>query len=51
MRNPDNFISYTSGSTAFSDFRTFAIKVVLYGQSTVDVPRFKELRAIALPRG
>lgn len=48
---PDNYISYTSGSTAFSDFRTFAIKVVLYGQSTVDVPRFKELRAIALPRG
>jgi hypothetical protein len=48
---PDNYINYTSGSTTFSDFRTFAIKVVLYGQSTVDVPRFKELRAIALPRG
>jgi len=47
----NNYISYTSGSTSFSDFRTFAIKVVLYGQSTVDVPRFKELRAIALPRG
>jgi hypothetical protein len=48
---PDNYISYTSGSTAFSDFRTFAIKVILYGQSSVDVPRFKELRVIALPRG
>jgi hypothetical protein len=48
---PDNYINYTSGSTTFSDFRTFAIKVVLYGQSSVDVPRFKELRAIALPRG
>jgi hypothetical protein len=47
----NNYINYTSGSTSFSDFRTFAIKVVLYGQSTVDVPRFKELRAIALPRG
>ena len=48
---PDNYINYTSGSTTFSDFRTFAIKVILYGQSSVDVPRFKELRAIALPRG
>jgi hypothetical protein len=47
----NNYISYTSGSTSFSDFSTFAIKVVLYGQSTVDVPRFKELRVIALPRG
>ena len=47
----DNSISYTSGSTAYRSFRTFAIKIVLAGTSTVDVPKVRDLRVIALPEG
>jgi hypothetical protein len=47
----NNSVSYTSGSTSFSTFRTFAIKVVLTGTDTTDVPKVRDLRAIALPRG
>jgi len=47
----NNSISYTSGSTAFNTFKTFAIKVVLVGSDTTDVPRVRDLRAIALPAG
>jgi hypothetical protein len=47
----NNTISYTSGSTAFNTFKTFAIKVVLSGSDTTDVPRIRDLRAIALPSG
>jgi hypothetical protein len=48
--NADNKISYQSSSGGFyKDFTTFAIKVVMYGSSTVDVPKFANLRIIALP--
>jgi len=47
----NNSVSYTSGSTAFSNFRTFAIKIVLTGSSTTDVPKVRDFRAIALPAG
>ena len=47
----NNSVSYTSGSTAFSNFRTFAIKIVMTGTSTVDVPKVRDFRAIALPAG
>jgi hypothetical protein len=47
----NNSISYASGSTAFNTFKTFAIKVVLVGSDTTDVPRVRDLRAIALPAG
>jgi hypothetical protein len=47
----NNSVSYTSGSTSFSNFRTFAIKIVLTGTSTVDVPKVRDFRAIALPAG
>ena len=33
------------------EFKTFAIKIVLSGTSTVDVPRVRDFRAIALPEG
>ena len=41
----------TSGSTSYSTFRTFAIKIVMSGSSTVDVPKVSDLRLIALPAG
>jgi hypothetical protein len=47
----NNSVSYTSGSTGFNTFRTFAIKIVLIGTSTVDVPKVRDFRAIALPAG
>ena len=47
----NNSVSYSSGSTAYSNFRTFAIKIVMNGTSTVDVPKVRDFRAIALPAG
>ena len=48
-----NQITYTNaaGTQTFTDFATFAIKVVMTGDSTVDVPKIKDLRIIALPDG
>jgi hypothetical protein len=48
---PDNSVSYDSDITSYSSFRTFAIKVVLRGTSTTDVPKVKDIRVIALPAG
>jgi hypothetical protein len=47
----NNSIAYTSNSTAFNSFKTFAIKIVMSGTNTTDVPRVRDLRAIALPAG
>jgi hypothetical protein len=47
----NNIVSYTSGSTAFNSFKTFAIKVVMASNETIDVPKVRDLRAIALPSG
>jgi len=47
----NNSILYTSGSTAFNTFKTFAIKIVMSGTDTTDVPKVRDLRAIALPSG
>jgi hypothetical protein len=47
----NNSVSYTSGSTSFSKFKTFSIKIVMSGTDTADVPKIRDLRAIALPSG
>jgi hypothetical protein len=47
----NNSVTYTSGSTAYNSFKTFAIKIVLSGSDTTDVPKVRDLRAIALPSG
>jgi hypothetical protein len=47
----NNTVSYTSGSTAYNTFKTFSIKVVMSGSDTTDVPKVRDLRAIALPSG
>jgi hypothetical protein len=47
----NNTITYASGSTAYNSFKTFAIKVVMSGTDTTDVPKVRDLRAIALPSG
>jgi hypothetical protein len=45
----DNNIEYTSNGTTYRDFAVFAIKVVMFGTTTVDVPKFSNLRVLALP--
>lgn len=47
----NNAINYTTGTTAFNSFKTFAIKIVLAGTDTVAVPKIRDFRAIALPSG
>jgi hypothetical protein len=47
----NNSISYTSGSTAYNSFRTFAVKVVMTGSDSTNVPKVRDLRVIALPSG
>jgi hypothetical protein len=47
----NNAITYTTGSTAYNTFKTFSIKVVMSGSDTTDVPKIRDLRAIALPSG
>jgi hypothetical protein len=44
-------ISYTSNGTIYNTFRTFAIKIVMAGTNSADVPKIRDLRAIALPAG
>ena len=47
---PDNRITYTSASnTTHNDFAVFAVKVVMFGTNTVDVPKFANFRVVALP--
>jgi hypothetical protein len=47
----NNSVAYTTSSTGYSTFRTFAIKIVMSGQDTVDVPKVRDVRAIAFPAG
>lgn len=45
-----NRINYTTSSgVTYTTFATFAIKVVMAGSDTTDVPKIKDLRIIALP--
>ena len=46
-----NTISYTSDNTAYNSFKTFAIKIVMSSSETTDVPKVRDLRAVALPSG
>jgi hypothetical protein len=47
----DNTISYTSNGIIYPTFRTFAVKIVMAGTNTADVPKIRDFRAIALPAG
>jgi hypothetical protein len=47
----NNSILYSSATTSFTNFKSFAIKVVMSGTDTVNVPLIKDLRVIALPEG
>jgi hypothetical protein len=47
----ENTISYTSNDVTYNTFRTFAVKIVMAGTNTADVPKIRDFRAIALPAG
>jgi hypothetical protein len=47
----NNSVAYTTSTTGYSTFRTFAIKIVMRGQDTIDVPKVRDVRAIAFPAG
>ena len=47
----NNSVSYVSGSTTYTTFKTFAIKVVISGDDPTDVAKVRDFRAIALPTG
>jgi hypothetical protein len=47
----NNSVSYTTDTTGFSTFRTFSIKIVMAGTDTIDVPKIRDVRAIAFPAG
>jgi hypothetical protein len=44
--NLDN-ITYSTGDVNYDSFKSFIVKVVMYSDNTVNVPRVKNLRAIA----
>ena len=48
-RTATNTVTYTSGTSTYNSFKTFAIKVVISGTDTTDVPKIRDFRAIALP--
>lgn len=48
---PSNSVSYTSGTTSYSSFKTFAIKVVMSSGTKTIVPKIRDFRAIAFPAG
>jgi len=48
---PSNQVSYTSGNTLYSSFRTFAVKIVMASERSGVVPKVKDLRVIAIPAG
>lgn len=45
----NNAVSYTTDTSAFNSFKTFAIKIVMTGTDTTNVPKVRDVRAIALP--
>ena len=45
----NNSVTYTTTNSSFNSFKTFAIKIVMSGTNTTDVPKVRDIRAIALP--
>jgi Domain of unknown function (DUF4815) len=45
----NNSVTYTTDTSSFNSFKTFAIKIVMSGTNTTDVPKVRDVRAVALP--
>lgn len=47
----DNSVSYSTGTSSYTTFKTFAIKIVMSSTTPMIVPKIRDFRAIALPAG
>ncbi len=47
----NDFVTYSTGTTTYTTFNEFAIKIVLLSDDTIVVPIVQNMRAIALPSG
>jgi hypothetical protein len=45
----NNSVSYTTDASTFKSFKTFSIKIVMSGTNTTNVPKVRDIRAVALP--
>ena len=45
----NNSVTYTTDTSSFNSFKTFSIKIVMIGTDTTNVPKVRDVRAIALP--
>jgi hypothetical protein len=45
----NNAVTYTTDTSSFNSFKTFSIKIVMTGTDTTNVPKVRDVRAIALP--
>ena len=45
----NNAVTYTTDTSSFNSFKTFSIKIVMTGSNTTNVPKVRDVRAIALP--
>jgi hypothetical protein len=45
----NNAVTYTTDTSSFNSFKTFSIKIVMSGSNTTNVPKVRDIRAIALP--
>jgi len=48
FKTPSETTAYTSNNVRYETFKTFAIKMALVADTTYDMPRVKDMRAIAL---
>jgi len=47
-QTPSETAAYTSNSVRYETYKTFAVKIALVADTTYDMPRVKDMRAIAL---
>jgi hypothetical protein len=47
-KTPTEAISYSSSGVLYDTFKTFSIKIALVAETTYDMPRVRDMRAIAL---
>jgi hypothetical protein len=45
----NNSVTYTTNTSSFNSFKTFSIKIVMSGTDTTNVPKVRDVRAVALP--
>ena len=47
-KTPSDSVAYTSNKVRYETFKTFAIKIAMVANTTYDMPKVKDMRAIAL---